>query len=94
MVEALLDVAVLRVRVRAAGLGEVTSAGSNLRFAPVELKESGRLRLARVYPKSLYKEAAKVVLVPAPRAPGIGGKPLRDRELIAWVTSVVDVLDS
>ncbi len=91
-VEALLDVAALRVKVRAAGLTEVTSAGSNIRFTPVELKESATLRINRIYPKSLYKEAVKVLLVPAPRQPGIGGKPLRGRELLEWTGRVVDAI--
>ena len=53
------------------------------------LKESGKLRVNRIYPKSLYKEAASVLLLPAPREPGIGGKPLRNRELLDWVTRAV-----
>uniref|UniRef100_UPI0028ABA840 transcription-repair coupling factor n=2 Tax=Bacteria TaxID=2 RepID=UPI0028ABA840 len=91
-VEALLDVAALRVKVRSAGLTEVTSAGANIRFTPVELKESAKLRINRIYPKSLYKEAVKVLLVPAPRAEGIGGKPLRGRELLEWAGRVVDTI--
>ncbi|WP_269303446.1 transcription-repair coupling factor [Aeromicrobium sp. HA] len=91
-VEALLDVARLRVKVRAAGLSEVTSAGSNIRFNPVQLSESAKLRMNRIYPKSLYKEAVKVLLVPAPREPGIGGKPLRGRPLLEWVATVVDTI--
>ncbi|MET1133040.1 MAG: transcription-repair coupling factor, partial [Aeromicrobium sp.] len=91
-VEALLDVAALRVKVRAAGLTEVTSAGSNIRFNPATLSESAKLRVNRIYPKSLYKEAVKVLLVPAPREPGIGGKPLRGRELLDWVGRVVDTI--
>ncbi|HPU12994.1 MAG TPA: helicase-related protein, partial [Aeromicrobium sp.] len=88
-VEALTEIAVLRVAVRAAGISEVTSAGSNIRFAPVALKESAKLRINRIYPKSLYKEAAAVLLIPAPREPGIGGKPLRNRELLDWVARAV-----
>jgi len=91
-VEALLDVAALRVKVRSAGLTEVTSAGSNIRFTPVELKESAKLRINRIYPKALYKEAVKVLLVPAPRQAGIGGAPLRGRELLEWAGRVVDAI--
>ena len=93
-VEALLEVARLRVRVRAAGLTEVTSAGTNIRFAPVKIPESAQLRLARVYPKSLYKAAAEVALVPRPKTAAIGGVPLKDGELLAWCRTVIDtVLD-
>ncbi|GAA3533716.1 transcription-repair-coupling factor [Aeromicrobium flavum] len=91
-VDTLLLVAALRVKVRAAGLTEVTSAGSNIRFTPVTLSESAKLRMNRIYPKNLYKEAVKVLLVPAPRQEGIGGKPLRGRELLEWVGRVVDTI--
>ena len=90
--EVLLEVARVRVAVRAAGLSEVTAAGTQVRFGGVELPESGQMRLRRVYPKSLYKQAAQVALVPAPRTAPVGGKPLRGRELLQWVTTVVDTL--
>ena len=92
VVEALLDVARLRVRLREAGLGEVTSAGSNVRFAGVALPESSQLRLRRIHPKSIYKQAAQIALVPHPRTAPVGGTPLRDRELLEWTRTVVDTL--
>jgi len=91
-VDVLLEVARLRVKVRETGLSEVTTAGSNVRFAPVALPESGRLRLARVYPKSVYKQAAEVALIPHPRTAAVGGKPLRDRALIEWVGVALDTI--
>ena len=91
-VEALLEVARLRVRVRSAGLLEVTSAGSNIRFAPVRLAESAQLKLARVYPKSTYKAAAEVVLVPRPKTASIGGESLRDGALLQWCRVVIDTV--
>ena len=90
--EVLLDVARLRVAVRAAGLTEVTSAGSQIRFGGITLPESAQMRLRRVYPKSLYKPATNVALVPAPRTAAVGGKPLRGRELLDWVGTVVQTL--
>lgn len=89
-VDVLLDIARLRVRVREAGLTEVTSAGSSIRFANVDLPESAQMRLRRVHPKSLYKAAVKVALVPAPKTAPVGGKPLRGRELLDWVAGVLD----
>jgi transcription-repair coupling factor (superfamily II helicase) len=91
-VETLLEVARLRVRIRAAGIGEVTTAGSNVRFGGVALPESSQLRLRRIHPKSIYKQAAGVALVPHPRTAPIGGAPLRDRELLEWTRTVVDTL--
>ena len=89
-VEALLEVAGLRVRVRIAGLAEVTSAGNYIRFAPVTLPESAQLRLSRVYPRSTYKAAAAIALVPRPRTAPIGGEPLRGSELLVWCRTVID----
>ena len=90
--EVLLDVARLRVAVREAGLSEITSAGSQVRFGGLSLPESAQMRLRRVYPKSLYKPATHVALVPAPRTAAVGGRPLRGRELLEWVEQVVRTL--
>jgi len=91
VVEALLDVARLRVRLREAGVGEVTSAGSNLRFAGVDLPESAQMRLKRVY-NGLYKAAPRMALVPHPKTAAIGGRPIAGRDLIEWVRAVVDAM--
>ncbi|CAM5684082.1 Transcription-repair-coupling factor [Streptomyces antimycoticus] len=50
-VENLLLVAGLRLLARACGVTDITLQGSNIRFAPVELRESQELRLGRLYPK-------------------------------------------
>ena len=91
VVAALLDVARLRVRLREAGVGEVTSAGSNIRFAGVDLPESAQMRLKRVY-NGLYKEPARMALVPHPKTAAIGGRPIAGRDLIEWVHAVVDAM--
>ena len=56
------------------------------------LPESSQLRLRRIHPKSIYKHAAEIALVPHPRTAPVGGKPLRDRELLEWTRTVVDTL--
>ncbi len=91
-VDVLLDVARLRVRVREAGLTEVTAAGSNIRFAPMVLPDSAQMRLQRIYPRSTYKVAAEIVLVPRPKTAPVGGKPLVGRELLEWTRTVIDTL--
>jgi len=91
VVAALLDVARLRVRLREAGVGEVTSAGSNIRFAGVDLPESAQMRLKRVY-NGLYKQPARMALVPHPKTAAIGGRPISGRDLLDWVQAVVDAM--
>ena len=81
-VERLLGVAVLRTQLRAVGVSEVAVPGKFARFAPVNLPDSRVVRLSRLYPKSLYKPATGVLLVPRPAA-------LRDAELLEWVSQVV-----
>ncbi|MQA84743.1 MAG: transcription-repair coupling factor [Streptosporangiales bacterium] len=102
-VDNLLEVARFRTRARGAGLTEVALQGNHVRFAPVELPDSARVRLGRLYPRSVVKPAVRTLLVPAPKyssttlarqAAPIGGRLLRDLDLLKWCTEVVDsVLD-
>ncbi|WP_166022213.1 transcription-repair coupling factor [Streptomyces chilikensis] len=83
-VENLLLVAGLRMLARSCGVGEIVLQGNNIRFAPVDLRESQELRLKRVYPGTVVKATAQQVLVPRPKTAKIGGKPLTGRELLSW----------
>lgn len=92
-VEALLGVARFRLLCRARGIREVVPAGTSIRFTPVHLPESRVMRLKRLYPGSVVKDAAGMVLVPKPRTARIGGRPLEGAELLEWARTVVaDVL--
>ncbi|ROP43016.1 transcription-repair coupling factor [Pseudokineococcus lusitanus] len=91
-VENLLAVARFRVRARKAGITEVSAQGTNVRFAPIELRDSQTLRLRRLYPGSLVKPAIRAVLVPAPKTGGIGGKPLRGLELLDWAADLLEAV--
>ncbi|SEC30558.1 transcription-repair coupling factor [Streptomyces sp. 2224.1] len=84
-VENLLLVAALRMLARACGVSDITLQGSNIRFGPVELRESQELRLKRLHPRTVLKPATRQILVPRPATGKIGGKPLVGRELLAWV---------
>ncbi|MFI0263341.1 transcription-repair coupling factor [Streptomyces sp. NPDC017056] len=84
-VENLLLVAGLRMLARSCGVTDITLQGSNVRFGPVELRESQELRLKRLYPRTVLKPATRQALVPRPATGKIGGKPLVGRELLAWV---------
>ena len=87
-VEALLAVARFRVLARSAGLDEVVLQGSTVRFHPVELPESGQMRLTRLYPRTIIKPAVRTILVPRPPAEGMS-----DTDLVDWARGVIDVID-
>ncbi|MFC7494552.1 MULTISPECIES: transcription-repair coupling factor [unclassified Nocardioides] len=89
-VVSLLLVARFRARARQAGVGEVTIAGRNVRFAPVDLPESRVVRLNRLYPKSIVKAPVSTILVPRPMTAGIGGQPLSGIALLEWARQVID----
>ncbi|CAA9315308.1 MAG: Transcription-repair coupling factor [uncultured Nocardioidaceae bacterium] len=91
-VRSLLAVARFRARARQAGLTDVTVAGSYVRFAPVTLPESGKVRLARLYPRSIVKDNVRTILVPRPTTAPVAGQPLRDEALLAWARDVVDTV--
>jgi transcription-repair coupling factor (superfamily II helicase) len=89
-VASLLQVARFRGRARRAGLTDVTLQGKYVRFAPVEVPDSAKVRLNRLYPKSIVKPAVRTMLVPRPSTAAVGGKPLRDEELLTWARAVID----
>ncbi|GAA2503443.1 transcription-repair coupling factor [Streptomyces thermolineatus] len=94
-VENLLLVAGLRLLARKVGVTDITLQGANVRFGPVELRESQELRLKRLHPRALIKGAAKQVMVPRPTTGRIGGKPVVGRELLAWTSEfLTTILDT
>ena len=88
----LLEVARFRAKARRAGLTDVGIQGNHVRFTPVELPESRQIRLQRLYPKSLLKSQTKTLLVPVPKTAPLGGRPLRDQELLKWCTDLLEAL--
>ncbi|HEY0890631.1 MAG TPA: transcription-repair coupling factor [Nocardioides sp.] len=91
-VSSLLLVARFRARARRAGIGEVTIAGKNVRFAPVVLPESRVVRLNRLYPKSVVKAQLDTILVPRPVSSGFPAKPLDGIALLEWARQVIDAV--
>jgi transcription-repair coupling factor (superfamily II helicase) len=89
----LREVARLRTVARRAGIADISAQGASIRFGPVgELRESQRLRLARVYPGSLVKDSLGVILVPHPRTAKVGGRPVRDRAILEWAAQLVEAI--
>ncbi|MFB9619772.1 transcription-repair coupling factor [Brooklawnia cerclae] len=98
--EALLRVARFRLACRDAGLTEVVGQGNFIRFGPVngrvlpsgetvDLPESRMLRLNRLHPGTLIKQATNVALVPRPRASGVPVTPVEGNPLLDWATELV-----
>jgi len=85
----LLEVARFRLLAREAGITEVVSQGSYIRFGPAELADSRQLRLKRLYPRTVIKETARHILVPRPLASTIGGPSVEDLALLRWCATVV-----
>ncbi len=89
-VENLLEVARLRVVAREARIGDIGLQGKVVRFGPVkDLRDSQQLRLMRLYPGTIVKEALGTILVPAPMTARVGGKPLRDVEVLTWARQLI-----
>ena len=91
-VENLLAVARFRVHARAAGVSEISAQGNHIRFAPLDLPESAELRLRRLYPGTLVKPAVRSILVPRPMTARVGGRPLRDAEVLEWARALLEAV--
>ncbi len=85
----LMAVARFRLLARSAGLTEIVGQGTFIRFGPTDLLDSRVMRLKRLYPRSVVKEAARHMLVPRPLSPTVGGPPVRDLDLLRWCSEVV-----
>ena len=94
--QALLDVAQLRALAKSFSIAEVVSTGKFLRLSPLYLPESRQLKLARMYPGSLYKSATNTVMVAIPRSaawsPSQPAPEIGDTSLLAWTTQVLTEL--
>jgi transcription-repair coupling factor (superfamily II helicase) len=89
-VDNLLAVARLRVKARAARLTDVNGQGAFVRFSPVDIPESRRVRLDRLYPRSVVKTAVRSILVPRPVSGVLGGEQVRDVAVLDWAGRVID----
>jgi transcription-repair coupling factor (superfamily II helicase) len=85
----LIEVARFRLLTRSAGLTDIVGQGRFIRFGPAHLPESRVLRLQRLYPHSVVKDAAATVLVPRPTKPSAPSEPLKDIDLLRWGAEVI-----
>ncbi|MDX6309722.1 MAG: hypothetical protein QOI06_2768 [Nocardioidaceae bacterium] len=89
-VENLLAVALLRVAAKRAKITDVNVQGKYVRFAPVDVPDSTRVRIDRLYPGSVVKPPLRSVLVPRPRTARVGGEALRDVAVLDWAGRVIE----
>lgn len=83
----LISVSRLRHLAREVGITDIGVQGTRLKIHPVELPDSGQVRLKRLFPGATYRPAAKVIAVPQPKA-GHGNVTdplLRDEDILQWV---------
>jgi transcription-repair coupling factor (superfamily II helicase) len=85
----LVEVARFRLLARSAGLTEIVGQGRFLRFAPAHLSESRAMRLQRLYPGSVVKDAVGTVLIPRPTGTTVSGEPLKDTDLLRWASELI-----
>ena len=96
---ALLDVALLRAFAKSHGVREVVLAGKYVRISPLTLPESKQLKLARIFPSSLYKSQSSAVMVAIPRTgawtpPAHTDEKLGDTSLLAFARQALTELTS
>jgi transcription-repair coupling factor (superfamily II helicase) len=94
--QVLLKVAALRAQAKALGVTELVSTGKFLRITPLPLPESKQLRLTRLYPGSLYKNATESVMVTIPKPSGWSPSNLSpqmgDTSLLVWISTALEEL--
>lgn len=89
-VERLIAVSRLRRLAVKAGLGELVVFGKTLKLSPVELTDSKKLRLARMYPGSKLIEASHSLAIPMLEARD--GTAPSDDEIVVWVRGILEAL--
>lgn len=86
----LMEVAQLRNTAKEFELTEVVLQGKYLRISPITLPESTTLRLNRIYPGSIVKQATRSVLVARSTGPNwIEASEIGDTSVLAWANEVL-----
>ena len=86
----LIAVASLRLLAKSLGITDISMVGKNLRLSPVDLAESGQIKLSRLYPGSIYKNATQTLLVSRPTtANWIDSPKVGNTSTLTWVNEVI-----
>jgi transcription-repair coupling factor (superfamily II helicase) len=93
--EELIKVASLRLLAKSLGITDISFSGKNLRLFPVDLAESAQVKLTRLYPGSIYKNASQTLLVSkATTANWVDAPQVGNTSLLTWVDEVIENLIS
>ena len=91
--EELMKVANLRLFARSLGITDISISGKHLRLSPVNLAESNQVKLLRIYPGSIYKNASQILLVARPGGPNwIESVSVGNTSTLTWVEEVLRTL--
>ena len=91
--QSLIEVARVRTLAKAKNLTEVVWQGKFLKVAPIVLPESAQLRLLRIYPGSLVKQATSSLLVARDAAPNwLENASVGDTSVLSWTIEVLNNL--
>ena len=86
----LIEVARVRTLAKSKNLTEVVWQGKHLKIAPITLLESAELRITRIYPGTLVKQATKSLLVARSAAPNwLENGSVGDTSVLAWTMEVL-----
>ncbi|RAV31401.1 transcription-repair coupling factor [Corynebacterium heidelbergense] len=92
-VQRLATVARLRQLCRDVKVTEVVATGSKISFSPIDLPDSGQVRLKRLFPSAVYRATTKIVQLPVPKqGAGMRAVALRDTELVQWCADALSHL--
>lgn len=88
--EELIKVANLRLFARSLGITDISISGKHLRLSPVNLAESNQVKLLRIYPGSIYKQASQTLLVTRPiTANWLDTAKVGNTSPLEWVDEVI-----
>ena len=90
--EALFDVARLKFKARKLGVGEILCQSNRVRIGRIDPPESVQMRMSRIYKGSQYRPVTHQLIVPAPFAGSLGGKPMSGDQVVLWVSQLLDDL--
>ena len=86
----LIDVARIRTKAKTMELTEVVWQGKFLKVAPITLPESAQLRIERLYPGTLIKQATKSLLIARNSAPNwLENASVGDTSVLSWTMEVL-----